>query len=145
MTQFDFAKLPPQFDRRMALQTLMQSPQDTVVTYAGKQMMVSDALGRMMKGDGAAIVPAPAPAQPGAPTGLTISQRAVDALTAEQYKELEATGHLQGLTNSDNGRAIVHVRDSSGTVTSRFSFNVETGAIEPGRLMDLRDFDAPAE
>jgi hypothetical protein len=53
---FDFANLPPQIDRRVALQSLMQTPQDTVVTYAGRQMLVSDALRHMLNGDDAVTV-----------------------------------------------------------------------------------------
>jgi hypothetical protein len=130
----------------------MQSPQDTVVTYDGRPMLVSTALKHMLNGGDAAVVTAqpaqqpgqPGQGQPGAP-GLTISQRAADALSQKQYDELKQTGHIQGLTNSDNGRAMISMRNSSGTVQSRFSFDPETGKVEPGRPIDLRDFDAPAE
>jgi hypothetical protein len=75
---------------------------------------------------------------------LRISQAAADALPQAQYDELERTGHIQGLTRSDNGRAVVHVRNSSGVVESRFSFNPETGAVEPGRPINMSNFSDPA-
>jgi hypothetical protein len=153
--QFDFAKLPPQIDRRLAIQTMMNTPQDTVVTYAGRQMLVSDALKHMMNGEGAAVVEPAQPAQTGQPIQpshqagpggpkLMISQGAANTLPQAKYDELAKTGHIQGLTNSDNGRAVVHVRNSSGTVESRFAFNPETGAVEPGRPMDTRMFHDPS-
>jgi hypothetical protein len=39
---------------------------------------------------------------------------------------------------------MISVRNSSGTIRIDRSFNVDTGAIEPGRGMDLRDFADPA-
>jgi hypothetical protein len=137
----------------LELQTLMTMPQDTLVPWGpnGKVITISDALTRLFNGEGADVMPAAQPAaqpaqpgQPGAP-GLTISQRAADSISQAQYDELKQTGHIQGLTNSDNGRALVHVRNSSGTVRTDFSFDPETGKIGPGRGIDLRDFDAPAE
>jgi hypothetical protein len=109
----------------------------------------------MMNGDDGAIVEPAQPAQTGQPIqpshqagpggpALRISQEAANALPQAKYDELARTGHIQGLTNSDNGRAVVHVRNSSGAVESRFSFDPETGKVQPGRPMDLRDFDAPA-
>jgi hypothetical protein len=157
--QFDFAKLPPQIDRRTALQTLMQTPQDTVVTYDGRQMLVSDALKNMMNGGDAATVhlpqntagrlgpndPGRQPGTPGQPPGprIAISQAPTDALSQAQYDEFQRTGGIEGLTGPVEGTR-VHVRNSSGTVESRFSFNPETGAVEPGRGLALTDFDAPA-
>jgi hypothetical protein len=150
---FDFKNLPPQIDRRLAIQTLMTSPETTEVIYNGRPVLVSEALRHMLQGDDAVVMsPAAPPALPGQlghPGGgpgpnLTISQRAVDNLSPAQYEELKTTGHLQGLTNSDQGRALITVRNSSGTVHSRFTFNPETGAIEPGRALDFSDFDAPA-
>jgi hypothetical protein len=161
---FDFANLPPQIDRRMALQTLMTTPEDTVVTYAGRQMLVSDALRHMLNGGDAVTVHIPANTagrlgpndpgrQPGTPGQLSvgpqiqISQAATDALSGAQYAEFQRTGGIEGLTGPIEGTR-VHVRNSTGTVESRFSFNPETGAVEAGRGLDMRHFhdpDAPAE
>jgi hypothetical protein len=139
MTQFDFAKLPSQIDRRTAIQTMMQTPQETVVTYDGRPMLVSDALKHMMKGEGVAYEPAPEPQAPGRGSIRIDPAR----LNEQQRTELEQTGNLAGFTSSDRGRAMISVRNSSGTVQSRFSFDPETGKVEQGRPMDLRDFDAP--
>jgi hypothetical protein len=159
MPQFDFANLPSQIDRRTAIQTLMQTPQDTVVTYAGREMLVSEALKQMMNGGDGATVHIPqntagrlgpndpgrqpgTPGQPPAGPRIAISQRATDALSQAQYDEFQRTGGIEGLTGPIEGTR-VHVRNSSGTVTSRFSFNPDTGALERGRDMDLQMFHDP--
>jgi len=132
---------------RIELQALMQTPPDTLVPWGpnGQVITVGEALHRLMKGDGVDITPAqPAPGQPGQPAGpnIRISQEAVNALSEAQYQELKATGHLQGLTNSDNGRAYVDV-SRGGSHSASFTLD-ETGAVGPGRGLDLRDFDPPA-
>jgi hypothetical protein len=113
----------------------------------------SDALKHMMNGrDGAVVEPAQ-PAQTGQPIQpshqagpgspkLTISQEAANALPQAKYDELQKTGHIDGLTRPYQGTR-VHVRNSSGTVESRFAFNPETGAVEQGRGMDMRMFHDP--
>jgi hypothetical protein len=159
MPNFDFAHLPPQIDRRMALQTLMTTPQDTEVTYDGRQMLVSDALRHMMNGGDPVTVHIPqntagrlGPNDPGRqpqvtsgypPAGprIQISQAATDALSEAQYAEFQRTGGIEGLTGPIEGTRI-HVR-SGGSQESRFSFNPETGAVEAGRGMDLRNFNDP--
>jgi hypothetical protein len=159
MTQFDFANLPPQIDRRLAIQTLMSQPQDTVVNYAGRQMLVSDALHHMLNGDDAVTVHIPANTagrlgpndpgrQPGTPGQLSagpriqISQAATDALSEAQYAEFQRTGGIEGLTGPIEGTR-VHVRNSSGAVQSRFSFDPESGKVGPGRPLDMRYFTDP--
>jgi hypothetical protein len=132
----------------LELRTLMTTPPDTLVPWGpnGKVITVGEALKHVLHGEGAEIAPVQPPqAQPGQPAGpnIRISQEAANRLGDAQYKELEQTGHIQGLTNSDNGRAIVHVRQGGSVQISR-SFNPETGAVEAGRPMDLRDFDPPA-
>jgi hypothetical protein len=140
-TLIDFANL--RLDA-MQLRALMQTDGSTPVIYNGRSMLLQDALAARMRGDGQGvdIQPAqPAPVQPGqaAGPGIRISQAAVEALSPAQYEELKTTGHLQGVTNSENGRAIVHVT-TGGSYTSQHSFNQETGVVEPGRGVDLRDF-----
>jgi hypothetical protein len=106
---------------------------------------IGEALRHAMRGDGVEISPAqPVQAQPGLPAGpnIRISQEAANKLGDAQYKELEQTGHIQGLTNSDNGRAYVHVRQG-GVHSVNLSLD-ETGKVGPGRPMDLRDFDQAA-
>jgi hypothetical protein len=131
---------------RLEMQALMQSPPDTIVTYNGRLITAGEALGRILRGDGVEITPAqPAPAQPGQPAGpnIRISQEAVNALSEQQYQELKETGHLQGLTNTDNGRCTVRV-SRGGSIEVHRAFNPETGTIEPGRPLDLRHFYDPA-
>jgi hypothetical protein len=131
---------------KIELQTLMTTPPDTLVPWGpgGKLITVGEALHRVLKGEGVEITPAqPAPAQPGLSGGIRISQEAVNALSEAQYQELKETGHLQGLTNSDNGRGTVHV-SQGGSHTVSFSFDPDTGKVGPGRGLDLRDFDDPA-
>jgi hypothetical protein len=161
MTQFDFARLPPQIDRRMAIQTLMTTPHDTIVTYDGRPMMVSEALRQMLNGGDPATVTIPqntagrlGPNDPGRQPNVTagyppagpriqISQAATDALSQAQYEEFQRTGGIEGLTGPIEGTR-VHVRNSSGTVQSRFSFNPETGAVEAGRGINMEMFHDPA-
>jgi hypothetical protein len=149
LNMFDLAKVQL---NRLEMEALMKTDGSTPVLFNGKQMLLQDALTARMRGEGGAVVEAAPPtgpvqpshqAGPGGPA-LRISQAAADALPQAQYEELERTGHIQGLTRSDNGRAVVHVRNSSGTVQSRFSFNPETGAVEPGRPMDTRMFHDPS-
>ena len=110
---------------------------------------VGDAIYSVLKGEGQGVdvMPAaPAPGEPGHQAGgpnLRISQRAVDALSEAQYQELKDTGHLAGLTNSLNGRAQVHVRQG-GSYSTSFTLD-EEGKVGPGRGLDLRDFQDPAQ
>jgi hypothetical protein len=138
---------------RVELQALMQTPADTMVPWGpgGKLIPVGDAIHAALRGDGQGveITPAqPALGQPGnqaGPGGIRISQAAVNNLTQAQYDELSRTGHLQGVTNSENGRALVHVTQG-GSYSTGFSLD-ETGQVGPARPIDLRDFhnpDAPA-
>jgi hypothetical protein len=133
----------------LELKALLTADPSTLVRGAnGRMIPVGDAIYAALKGEGRGveITPAqPAPAQPGqvAGPGIRISQKAVDALTPAQYAELQSTGHLQGVTNSENGRAIVHVTQG-GSHSVSLSFDPETGKVGPGRSLDLRDFDAPA-
>jgi hypothetical protein len=133
----------------LEIKTLMTMPSDTLVPWGpnGKVITVGEVLKHVLRGEGVEIAPGALPgatAQQPAGPNIRISQEAANRLSDAQYKELEQTGHIQGLTNSDNGRAIVHVRQGGSVQISR-SFNPETGAVEEGRPMDLRDFDPPAE
>jgi hypothetical protein len=139
---------------RMELEAMMKSNPNELMTWNGRTRTIGEHLRAIFKGEGA-VVEAAQPAQTGQPIqpshqagpggpALRISQAAADALPQAQYEELEKTGHIQGLTRSDNGRAVVHVRNSSGVVESRFSFDPETGKVGPGRGIDMRMFHAPA-
>jgi hypothetical protein len=130
---------------RIALEAMMKADGNDLMVWDGRVMTVADALGRIMKGDGMEIAPAqPAPGQPGHQAGpnIRISQEAVNALSEQQYQELKSTGHLQGVTNSDNGRAVVHV-SRGGSHSTSFTLD-EAGKVGPGRPMDLRSFQDPA-
>jgi hypothetical protein len=131
---------------RIELEAVMKANPNDLMLWDGRTMTVAEALGRVLKGDGMEVSPAaPAPGQPGHPASgpnIQISQAAVNALTEAQYQELKATGHLQGVTNSENGRAIVRVSQGAFYSTS-FTLD-ETGKVGEGRGLDLRDFDAPA-
>jgi hypothetical protein len=131
---------------RIELEAMMKANPNDLMLWEGRTMTVAEALGRVLKGEGMEVAPAvPAPGQPGHQAGpnIRISQAAVNALSEAQYQELKATGHLQGVTNSDNGRAVVRVT-RGGSYSANFSFDPETGALGPGRGIDLRDFDDPA-
>jgi hypothetical protein len=133
---------------RMEMQALMTANPNDIMThpFTGKPATVAEVLGAILRGEGAAVAPVqPQPGQPGYAPGpnLTISQEAINALPEAQYQELKTTGQLQGLTTSDAGRAYVHVRQG-GSHSVSLSFDPETGAVGPGRGLDLRDFDAPA-
>jgi hypothetical protein len=142
-TDMDFAGL--KLDR-MTLQVLMQTPQDTLVSYNGKPTLISEVLRRMLKGEDNAPIqpPQPQPGTPQVPSGPTVlaSQRAMDALSEADYQSLAQTGHIDGLTRPL--QPTVSVRNSSGSVDIRRSFNADTGAIEAGRGLDMRDFSDPA-
>jgi hypothetical protein len=133
---------------RIELQALMQTPPDTLVPWGpnGQVITVGEALHRVLQGEGmeVSLAPPSAPAQPGQSAGpnIKISQAAVNALSEEQYQELQQTGHLRGVTNSDNGRAYVHVT-RGGSHSTNFTLD-ETGKVGPGRGLDLRDFKDPA-
>jgi hypothetical protein len=133
---------------RIELEAMMKADGNDLMVWEGRVMTVADALGRIMKGEGMEVAPAqPAPGQPGHQAGpnIRISQAAVDQLSQSQYDELAATGHLQGVTNSENGRAIVRVTQG-GSYSTGFTLD-ETGKVGPGRGLDLRSFhdpDAPA-
>jgi hypothetical protein len=138
---------------RIELEAMMKSNPNELMTWNGRTRTIGEHLRAIFKGEGAVVEPAQ-PAQtgpiqpshqagPGGPA-LRISQAAADALPQAQYDELASTGHIQGLTRSDNGRAAVHVRNSSGVVESRFSFDPETGKVGPGRGIDMRMFHDPA-
>jgi hypothetical protein len=131
---------------RIALEAMMKADGNQLMVWEGRVMTVADALGRIMKGEGMEVSPAaPAPGQPGHQAGpnIRISQAAVDQLSQAQYDELKATGHVQGVTNSENGRAVVRVT-RGGSHSVNLSFDPETGKVGPGRGLDLRDFDKPA-
>jgi len=130
---------------RIELEAMMKANPNDLMRWDGRVMTVAEALGRVLKGDGMEVSPAqPAPGQLGHQAGpnIRISQAAVDQLSQAQYDELKATGHLQGVTNSDNGRAVVRV-SQGGSYSTGFTLD-ETGKVGPGRGLDLRDFDAPA-
>jgi hypothetical protein len=136
---------------RTELQALMTADPNTLIrSVNGKLITVGDAIHAALRGEGQGveITPAqPASTQPGqaASPGIRISQAAVNALSEAQYQELQTTGHLQGVTNSGNGRAIVHVTQG-GSHSVSFALD-DTGQVGPGRPIDLRDFhnpDAPA-
>jgi hypothetical protein len=130
---------------RIELEAMMKADGNDLMVWEGRVMTVADALGRIMKGEGMEVAPAqPAPGQPGHPAGpnIRISQEAVNALSEAQYQELKATGHLQGVTNSENGRAVVRVTQG-GSYSTGFTLD-ETGKVGPGRGLDLRDFDPVA-
>jgi hypothetical protein len=132
---------------RMEMQALMTADPNEIMThpFTGKPATVAEVLKSILRGEGAAVVPVQhQPGQPGYSPGpnLTISQEAVNALPEAQYQELKSTGQLQGLTTTDAGRAYVHVRQG-GSYSTSFTLD-ETGAVGPGRGLDLRDFDAVA-
>lgn len=132
---------------RMEMQALMQADSNDIMIhpFTGKPATIAEVLKAILRGEGAAVLPvSPQPGQPGYSPGpnLTISQEAVNALSQSQYDELKQTGRLQGLTTSDAGRAFVHV-SQGGSHSTSFTLD-ETGAVGPGRPMDLRDFDPPA-
>ena len=131
---------------RIEIEAMMKANPNDLMLWDGRVMTVAEALGRVLKGDGVEVTPvAPAPGQPGHQAGpnIRISQEAVNNLTQAQYDELQQTGHLQGVTNSDNGKAIVRV-SRGGSLSIQRSFNPETGAVEAGRGLDMRDFFDPA-
>jgi hypothetical protein len=130
----------------LEMRVLMTTDPNTLFPWSpgGQIITVGEALRHVLRGDGMEITPAqPAPAQPGQSAGpnIRISQAAVDQLSQAQYRELEQTGHLQGLTNSLNGRAVLRTRQGGSHSTS-FTLD-ETGKVGPGRGLDLRDFDDP--
>jgi hypothetical protein len=130
---------------RIELEAMMKANPNDLMLWDGRVMTVAEALGRVLKGDGVEVAPAaPAPGQPGYQAGpnIRISQEPVNNLTQAQYDELSRTGHLQGVTNSENGRAIVRV-SQGGSYSTGFTLD-ETGKVGPGRPMDLRDFQDPA-
>jgi hypothetical protein len=59
--------------------------------------------------------------------------------------ELEQTGNLAGFTASNRGRAMISVRNSSGTIVSRHHFNDETGKIEAGETRPFTYDPTPTE
>jgi hypothetical protein len=129
------------------LEAMMKANPNDLMIWDDRVMTVAEALGRVLKGgDGVEVTPvAPAPGQPGHQAGgpnIRISQAAVDQLSQAQYDELKATGHLAGVTNSENGRAVVRVSQGSSYSTG-FTLD-ETGKVGPGRPMDLRSFHDPA-
>jgi hypothetical protein len=131
---------------RIELETLMKTPSDTLVPWGdgGKVITVAEALKRVFQGEGAEIAPVPPqPAQPSHQGGpnIRISQQSADQLSEANYRELERTGHIAGLTKRDD-RTFVHVsRGGSHSVSLTLD---EKGAVGPGRPMDLRDFDRSA-
>lgn len=131
---------------RIEIEAMMKANPNDLMLWDGRVMTVAEALGRVLKGDGVEVTPAaPAPGQPGHQAGpnIRISQEAVNNLTQAQYDELSRTGYLQGVTNSDNGRAVVRF-SQGGSIQVQRSFNPETGAVEAGRGLDMRDFHDPA-
>jgi hypothetical protein len=130
---------------RIEIETLMKTDGNQILTLNGKTRTVAEHLGAIFKGEGALVTTAPTAQQPGQPTGgtsLKISQRGVDQLSQANYDELKSTGEIEGLTTPIRS-TYVHVRQG-GSMQSNFSFD-ETGKVGPGRGLDLRDFDAPAE
>ena len=131
---------------RIELEAMMKANPNDLMLWDGRTMTVAEALGRVLKGGGVEVMPvAPAPGQPGYQTGVKISQEAVNNLTQAQYDELSRTGHLEGLTNSLTGKAIVRV-SQGGSYSTGFTLD-ETGKVGAGRGLDLRDFldpNAPA-
>jgi hypothetical protein len=132
---------------RIELEALMKTPSDTLVPWGpgGQVITVGEALRHVLRGDGMEVSPAaPAPGQPGHQAGpnIRISQEAVNALSEAQYQELKATGHLAGVTNSLNGRAVVRVTQG-GSHSVSFTLD-ETGKVGPGRDLDMRDAFDPA-
>jgi hypothetical protein len=131
----------------LELRALMTADPKTLIRGAnGKMITVGDAIYAALKGEGQGVEispAAPAPAQPSqvASPGIRISQKAVDALSPAQYEELKTTGHLQGVSNSENGRATVHVTQG-GSHSVSFTLN-DTGEVGPARPIDLRDFHDP--
>jgi hypothetical protein len=128
----------------LELKSLMTTPSDTIMAHpvTGKPATVAEVLKSIMRGEGAAVVPVPPqPGQPGYRAGpnLTISQAAINALSEQQFQELKSTGQLAGLTTTDAGKATIHVT-TGGSYTSQHSFNPETGAVEQGRGVNLRQF-----
>lgn len=112
--------------------------------FTGEPATVAEVLRAVLRGEGAEVVPVqPAPGQPGRQAGpnIRISQEAANKLSDGNYQELERTGFIQGLTNSDAGRAYVHV-SRGGSHSTSFTLD-ETGKVGPGRGLDMRDFHDP--
>jgi hypothetical protein len=131
---------------RMEMQALMTADPNTIMQhpFTGKPATIGEVLKAILRGEGAEIAPVqPAPGQPGHQAGpnIRISQEAANKLSDANYQELERTGYIQGLTNSDAGRAYVHV-SRGGSHSVSFTLD-ETGEVGPGRPMDLRDFSDP--
>jgi len=109
---------------RIEIEAMMKANPNDLMLWDGRVMTVAEALGRVLKGDGVEVTPAaPAPGQPGHQAGpnIRISQEAVNNLTQAQYDELSRTGYLQGVTNSDNGRAVVRVSQEARSRSSAHS------------------------
>ena len=129
---------------RIELEAMMKAKPDDLMLYDGRVITVAEALGHIMRGEGAEVAPPAITAQPGQHTSpnVRISQEAANKLSDALYQELEQTGHIQGLTRTDAGRAYVHVRQG-GSLSIQRSFDPETGEVGLGRGLDMRDFFDP--
>jgi hypothetical protein len=130
---------------RIEIEAMMKADSNDLMTLNGVTRTIGEHLRAILKGEGVPYEPAPEPqGAPGQQPGQRGSIRIDPArLTEAQRSELESTGQIAGFTASDRGRAMISVRNSSGSIRTDFSFNPETGAVEPGRPMDLRMFQDP--
>jgi hypothetical protein len=139
LKNFDLALVPLD---ALQLKALMQTDGSTPVIYNGRSMLLQDALAARMRGEGV-------PYEPAAEQATTASQPArggirIDParLSAEQRSELEQTGNLAGFTATDRNRAMINVRDSSGSYTANIAHD-DAGNLVVIRGLDIRDFFAP--
>jgi hypothetical protein len=128
---------------RMELEAMMTADPNELMTWNGSTRTVAEHLRAILKGEGVPYEPPAEPQVPGPQPGRGSIRIDPTRLTEGQRMELERTGNIAGFTASDRGRAMISVRNSSGTIRIDRSFDVDTGAVEPGRGMDLRDFTDP--
>jgi len=130
-------------ERKLILQTLMQSDTNQFLTLNGKRQTVGEHLKEMIKGAESAPIspsqPAPQPGQMGAPS-IMPSQAAVDGLSAENYRQLTETGGIDGVTRP--AKPTVSIREG-GAVEIRRSFDPETGKVKEGRPLDMSHAERP--
>jgi hypothetical protein len=128
-------------ERKLILQTLMQSDTNQFITLGGKRQTVGEHLKEMLKGtESAPISPAqPTPQQTGAPS-ITPSQAAIDGLSEQHYQQLTETGGIDGVTRPS--KPTVSIREG-GAVEIRQSFNPDTGKVEEGRPLDMSLAERP--
>jgi len=129
-------------ERKLILQTLMQSDTNQFLTLNGKRQTVGEHLKEILKGTESAPISATQPAQQ---PGLTVasimpSQAAIDGLSEENYRQLTETGGIDGVTRPV--KPTVSIRQG-GVVEVRRSFDPDTGKVEEGRPIDMSRAERP--